>query len=191
MLECPRKGASRLLSVMRFIIRRLRIVALQLKYASTGFPKSTIIEPGVRIRITDGGKISFGDRVAIDRNATLIAKRGSVTIGDGSYIGIGSILVARDSIKLGHNCLVAEHVTVRDQDHAFETSGPFAEQGFYVAPICIGNNVWIGAKATITRGVAIGDNAVIGANAVVTKDIPANAVAVGVPARVIRMIDRT
>ena len=51
-----------------------------------------------------------------------------------------------------------------------------------------GDNVWIGAKATILRGVAIGDNAVIGANAVVTKDVPANAVAVGGPARVVRIL---
>jgi acetyltransferase-like isoleucine patch superfamily enzyme len=50
----------------------------------------------------------------------------------------------------------------------------------------VGNNVWVGAKATILQGVRIGDNAVIGANAVVTRDVPANTVAVGIPARVIR-----
>jgi acetyltransferase-like isoleucine patch superfamily enzyme len=55
------------------------------------------------------------------------------------------------------------------------------------APIRIGRNVWIGGKATITKGVTIGDNAIIGANAVVTHDVPMNAVAVGVPARVIKI----
>ena len=55
-----------------------------------------------------------------------------------------------------------------------------------VAAIRIGDNVWIGAKATITRGVTIGDNAVVGANAVVTRDVPENAVVGGVPAKVIR-----
>ena len=54
------------------------------------------------------------------------------------------------------------------------------------AAVTIGNNVWIGAKATITKGVTIGDNAVIGAGAVVTHDIPADCLAVGVPARVVR-----
>jgi maltose O-acetyltransferase len=54
-------------------------------------------------------------------------------------------------------------------------------------PIKIGNNVWIGAKATILKGVTIGDGAIIGANAVVTKDLLANGVAVGNPAKVIKM----
>ena len=54
------------------------------------------------------------------------------------------------------------------------------------APIHIGENVWIGSSVTITRGVTIGDNSVIAAGAVVTKDIPANVVAGGVPAKVIK-----
>jgi acetyltransferase-like isoleucine patch superfamily enzyme len=53
-------------------------------------------------------------------------------------------------------------------------------------PITIGNNVWIGINATIVGPVTIGDNAVIGAGSVVLKDIPSNAVAAGVPAKVIR-----
>ena len=52
----------------------------------------------------------------------------------------------------------------------------------------IGNNVWVGTKATILQGVTIGDNAVIGANAVVTRDIPANSIAVGAPARVVKTL---
>lgn len=55
-------------------------------------------------------------------------------------------------------------------------------------PIVIGDNVWLGGGAIIMPGVTIGENSVIGAGAVVTKDIPANVVAVGNPARVIRSV---
>jgi maltose O-acetyltransferase len=55
-------------------------------------------------------------------------------------------------------------------------------------PITIGDNVWLGGGAIVLPGVTIGDNTVIGAGAVVTKDIPANSVAVGNPARVVRVI---
>ncbi len=68
---------------------------------------------------------------------------------------------------------------------------PYRMAGMRSAPICIGNNVWVGAKATVTRGVSIGDNAVIGANSVVTENIPSNAIVAGCPARVIRLIERT
>ena len=58
-----------------------------------------------------------------------------------------------------------------------------------MAPIRVGNNVYIGSGAYIMPGVTIGDNCIIGAASVVTKDIPANSVAVGIPARVIKTID--
>lgn len=59
----------------------------------------------------------------------------------------------------------------------------------FPAPVKIGNGVWVGAHATILLGVTIGDNAVIAAGAVVTKDVPANAVAGGIPAKTIKQIE--
>lgn len=108
-------------------------------------------------------------------------------IGSDSYIGAGAVIAASELITIGRDALIAEYVTIRDQDHEFESHGPTRLAGMRTAPIHIGDNVWIGAKATITRGVTIGDNAVVGANSVVTGDVPADAVYAGAPARLIRM----
>lgn len=149
------------------------------------------VGPGCRIKPTDGGLITCASGVVVDQHAYLVAKNAPIVVGANSFIGTGSVISATSGIDIGADVLIAEYVTIRDQDHEFETARETRNAGMRSSPIRIGNNVWIGAKATITRGVTIGDNAVIGANAVVTKDIPANAVAVGVPARVIRMIERT
>jgi acetyltransferase-like isoleucine patch superfamily enzyme len=76
-------------------------------------------------------------------------------------------------------------VTITDGNHSFDQVGELIRfQGLETREIHIGNDVWIGAKATIIHD--LGDGAVIGANAVVTKPVPAETVAVGVPARVVR-----
>jgi acetyltransferase-like isoleucine patch superfamily enzyme len=82
-------------------------------------------------------------------------------------------------------------VSIRDHDHNFaRLDVPTRDQGASVSDVAIGSNVWLGSKVTVLRGVTIGDNAVVGAGAVVTRDIPENAVAVGVPARVLRYRER-
>ena len=70
-----------------------------------------------------------------------------------------------------------------------EVERPIRLQGIYKRDVDVGSNCWIGYGACILRGVSVGDNAVIGTNAVVTKDVPANAVAAGAPARVLRLRD--
>ncbi len=142
----------------------------------------------VRLRATDGGSAILQDGVSLDRLTDITVKHGRLEIGARSYIGPGSVICARDQVIIGTDCLIAEHVTIRDQDHRFGPGLITAQAGFTTAPVIIGNNVWIGAKATVTKGVTIGDNVVIGANSVVTRNIPSNSVAVGMPARVIRTI---
>ena len=68
-----------------------------------------------------------------------------------------------------------------------EVERPIRLQGIYKRDVVIGANVWIGYGAAFLRGVTVGDNAVIGTSAVVARDVPSNAVAAGIPARVIRM----
>ena len=96
-------------------------------------------------------------------------------------------------ISVGYDCLIAFGVNFITHDGGVKVLSDLdyfhGNRMDIISPICIGNNVYIGQGAFIMPGVTIGDNCVIGAAAVVTKDIPANSVAVGIPASVIKSID--
>ena len=131
--------------------------------------------------------IRFGECCVLDRNM-VVECEGTLYVGDRVIFGHHCTLAAQESVVIGADTLIAEMVSIRDHDHCFaRTDIPIREQGVNTAPVVIGQNVWIGAKVTVVKGVHIGDNAIIGANAVVTRDIPAGAIAVGVPARVVRL----
>jgi len=154
----------------------------------SSIPSDLQIEYGVKIVATDGGEIQFGPSSAVDRFATVIVKYGKLSVGRNLYLGVGSIIVARESVTIGENVLIAEYVTIRDQDHAMSPIEGRGRVGFTSSPVVIGNNVWLGAKVTVTKGVTIGNNVVVGANSVVTHDLPDNCVALGAPARLIRTL---
>jgi acetyltransferase-like isoleucine patch superfamily enzyme len=112
---------------------------------------------------------------------------GRVEIGDCVLMSPGSRISASDAIRIGDGCMLANGAYVTDSDW----------HGLYdrtardprVTPVTLGRNVWLGDHATVLKGVSIGDNSVIGARAVVTGDIPANVIAAGNPARVVRRLD--
>jgi acetyltransferase-like isoleucine patch superfamily enzyme len=96
-------------------------------------------------------------------------------------------------IEIGNNVLGASRIYITDHYHGrIEPEDlavvPTQRKLYSKGPVIIGDNVWIGENVTILPGVTIGENAIIGANTVVSKDIPANAVAAGVPARIIRQL---
>lgn len=167
-------------------ILRVKLLEVALPGFSAG--RGARIAKLCRIRTSDGGEIVLGDTVHIDRFSFIIARVGKLMLGINTYVGEGCIISAVDSVTIGRNVLIAEHVTIRDQDHEIEGVRPYRLAGMRSAPIIIGDNVWIGAKVTVTSGVEIGDNSVIGANSVVTRNVPANTLAVGIPARVIRKL---
>jgi acetyltransferase-like isoleucine patch superfamily enzyme len=137
-------------------------------------------------RLHPRARVSIGPDVWLRHHGELLIEGGSLTIGAGTYIGPYAVLNGHDSLTIGRRCLIAEMVAIRDVDHAFaDPDRPPAEQGYVVAPTCVGDGVWIGAKSSILKGVTIGDGAIVGANSVVTKDVPAGAIAVGAPARII------
>src|SRR4029450_3328432 len=91
-------------------------------------------------------------------------------------------------VSIGRECVIADRVMLIDFDHGVvEVERPIRLQGIYKRDVRVGSNCWIGYGACILRGVSVGDNAVLGTNTVGAKDGPANAVAAGMPARVLRM----
>jgi len=123
-------------------------------------------QPSAIQTVARGARIELGERVGI--SATAICAATSITIGEGTIIGAGAMIV----------------------DTNFHE--PQGEWGWNsdcmksARPVRIGRGVFIGARAIILKGVTIGDRAVIGAGAVVAKDVPAGATAVGNPARVVK-----
>lgn len=119
-----------------------------------------IFYPGHHIVVMEGAKLNLGSGY-INRNARIHCFR---------------------EISIGQNVSISENFTIWDTD-AHEIIG---KESAKTQPVCIGNHVWIGNNVTILKGVTIGDGAIIAAGSVVNKDIPANCLAGGVPAKVIR-----
>ena len=109
-----------------------------------------------------------------------------ISIGKGTYINVNCNFIDDGPITIGEGCLFGPAVTIATVGHPINPNyRPF----MYADGVTIGNNCWIGGSVTICPGVTIGDNSVIGAGSVVVHDIPANSIAVGNPARVLRQIN--
>ena len=99
-----------------------------------------------------------------------------------------SIIARSKTIKIGNNVLIAPNVLIMDSD--FHIPWPVKDRNQFSieldksVEIC--DNVWIGARSVILKGVTIGCNSIIAAGTVVTKDVPANALAAGNPAKIIK-----
>lgn len=174
------------------------------------------IERGVRLRVASG--ITLGHGSYLDEGVYIHACPGGVSIGAGTAIMHGAILhvynfrnLPHAGIRIGCNSLISEYTVIRGQggvwigdrvytspmtqivavDHVFDDPDrPFVEQGITARGIVIEDDVWLGAGAVVTDGVHIGHGAVVAAGAVVTSDVPPRAVVAGVPARLVRALDR-
>ena len=130
---------------------------------------------------------------------------GKVIMHEWTKIGPGSTITAVNKIIIGKDTAIATGVTIIDNNthplnpedrrymrHTPHGSRERQNQHSANAPIIIGENVWIGSNARIQKGITIGDNAIIAANSVVTHDVPANAIAAGNPAKIVKTdIDKT
>jgi acetyltransferase-like isoleucine patch superfamily enzyme len=130
--------------------------------------------------------IRIGDGVFVGRNSILSCKNGDIELADGVNIGFNCEVFSASRVTIGQQVLMAAYTYVIGGDHDFsDPSQPVLAQTRTSAGVAIGDGVWLGAGAKILDGVRLGEHAVIGAGAVVREDVPAYAVAVGMPARVV------
>ena len=110
----------------------------------------------------------------------------NIEVGEGTFINSGCHFQDQGGIRLGRRVLVGHNVVMATLDHDL---APARRGMLHCAPIAVGDDVWIGASATILKGVTVGAGAVIAAGAVVTRDVPPMTVVAGVPAKPVRTIE--
>jgi acetyltransferase-like isoleucine patch superfamily enzyme len=112
---------------------------------------------------------------------------GRVEIGDACLMSPGARISASDEIVIGNGCMMAHGSYITDSDwHGIYDR---VNRDETVKPVRLGNNVWLGDRSTVLKGVTIGDNSIVAASSVVTKDVPANVIVAGNPAVIVRELD--
>ena len=142
-----------------------------------------------RVRVINRGIITLGDRVRLNGMTVPLEfvawDQGTIEIGPRTGINYGTSISAHKLVRIGSNCKIGTYVIMMDNDY-HQVDDP--EQPGDSEPIIIEDNVWIGVRAIVLKGVTIGRDAVVGAGSVVTRDVPPRCFVAGVPARLIRTL---
>lgn len=158
------------------------------------FGKRCKIERRVVIQSICQSTMTLGDDVTICEGA-MIRPSGhwggnlgaGLVVGNRSSIGAYSYLGCSGPIRIGDNVLMGARVTIIAENHNFaDLTRPIHGQGTNRRGVVLGNDIWVGACATILDGVTVADHSIIAAGAVVTRDVPPYSIVGGVPARLIK-----
>jgi acetyltransferase-like isoleucine patch superfamily enzyme len=162
-----------------------------------------VLKPAARILNArgDSGCVRIGDRSIIEGELFVFAHGGEIVIGHSCFIGSGARIWSADRIQIGDRVLISHNVNVFDslthplsprlrhqQFNDIASRGHPKSIDLDEQPISIGDDAWIGAGATILRGVAVGARAIVGAGSVVTRPVPAATIVAGNPAVIIRQL---
>jgi acetyltransferase-like isoleucine patch superfamily enzyme len=130
--------------------------------------------------------IRIGNGVFVGRNTILSCKNGDIELADGANLGFNCEVFSASRVTIGPSVLMAAYCYVIGGDHDFsDPAKSVLAQSRTSVGVTIGEGVWMGAGVKVLDGVHVGEHAVIGASAVVREDVPARAIAVGIPARVV------
>lgn len=137
------------------------------------------------------GQISLAKGVALDEGVTLLAvgepgATKKITIGADTYINRDTMIDAVHQVSIGRGVGIGPGCYITDHDHGMAPGLPVMTQPLVSRATVISDGVWLGAGCIVLKGVTIGSNSVVGAGSVVVHDLPADVIAVGRPARVVR-----
>jgi len=142
------------------------------------------IEPGVLIR----GSVVLGEGAQIGRHTYIgTGPSGHLSIGTHVHIGWFGMLGAMQRLTIGDHCIFAPYVQITDAEHGLDHPDHVKYAPIDSAPVSIGEGVWLGSHTVVLKGARIGARGAIGAHSLVRGEIPDNAVAFGIPAKVHRM----
>lgn len=135
-----------------------------------------------------GARVSLGHPIAGSRSCSILLqprhKETTITIGSGTEISNGVLIMCRTRIDIGSNCLIGFESLVMDSDFHGIAPDQRRERGLSSA-VQIGDNVWLGARTIVLKGVHIGQDAVVGAGCVVSRSVAAGSIVVGNPMKVV------
>ena len=193
-------GISRLIDCITYSQALIYSGYMSAKFKKIG--KNPLIKP-TALAIRGANHMELGDNVVIGKGVQILATdhypqtgqnfSPSLIIGDNAEIGDYSHITTINKIRIGKNFLTGKNVLISDNAHGSSdydilSIAPTHRQLISKGPVIIGDNVWVGEKASILPGVTIGDCAIIGAGSVVTSDVPAYTVVAGNPAKVIKVM---
>jgi acetyltransferase-like isoleucine patch superfamily enzyme len=165
------------------------------RYVSLRHPHKIHLADGVVIddnclidaKGSDNDGVRIGAGAFVGRNSILSCKNGDIELGDRVNIGFNCEIVSASRVSVGTGTLLAAYSYIVGADHNYsDPTVPILEQGRVSRGVRVGEDVWLGAGVIVNDGTSIGDHAIVGAGAVVTAEVPAYAIAAGVPARVKR-----
>jgi maltose O-acetyltransferase len=157
--------------------------------------RAAALGPRVRLwgrpAVTCQGTLLVGDRARLVSDiATLelaVGPGATLSIGEGAFINYGTSIAATERVEIGPRCNIGTHCILMDNDfHRIEPER--RDERPESRPIVLEENVWLGARVVVLRGVRIGAGSAVAAGSVVTRDIPPRSLAAGVPATIIRKL---
>jgi acetyltransferase-like isoleucine patch superfamily enzyme len=137
----------------------------------------------------DDASIEIRDHVSLGRFSIVAAKHGSIVLSSGCNVGSSCRIATNSKVIIGESVLVGAYCYIGPGNHTEgDEQAPLISQPMDIrGGVEIGDHAWLGARVTVLDGVRIGKHAIIGAHALVTEDVPDWGVAVGVPARVVKI----